>query len=213
MHTMRVNAESFRKMQNGEKTVEVRLNDDKRRMVSIGDIVTFINRDNEDKHIHVRTKGFSWYTTFDELYEKTDKAKLGYKENETANPEDVSKYYTAADEYIYGVTGIHFELVPDYKTLDEMTEDEVKEWLKNLEKRSKKVYNKLADGAYDIIGKAKAYASYVENYPELFADDHHECNLDYFKWTLKESIRQTQALLDRIQETEEKLGLPVINKY
>jgi len=99
------------------------------------------------------------------------------------------------------------------ENIKECTEQEAKAFIKDLVKRSKGIYRKFANAAFDNIERAKAFAAYIEKYPGLFADhlDYVEC--DFFKWTLRESITQTQLLLDKIQQTEDELGLPVIHKY
>jgi len=210
---MKVNAEAFRKIQSGKQTVELRLYDDESKAIHVGDIITFKNRDNENDYVHARVRGYHRYQSFAELYERVDKTALGYDETDKADPEDMRKFYSDADEYAYGVIGIIFELAPDFKTLDEMTVQEVEQWLKNLIKQSKKIYRKFGGAAYDNIERAKAFIMYIEKYPELFADNSDYVELDFFKRVLRESITQTQSLLDKIQETEDKIGMPVINKY
>lgn len=48
-HKMRLNASPFYKIKNGEKTIELRLYDEKRRLMSEGDIIEFTNVQNPNE--------------------------------------------------------------------------------------------------------------------------------------------------------------------
>ena len=49
MHEMRLHNEPFVLIKNGTKTIELRLNDEKRRQIKVGDTVTFTNRSNNEQ--------------------------------------------------------------------------------------------------------------------------------------------------------------------
>ena len=42
-HEMKLNNEPFIKIKNGTKTVELRLNDEKRKLLNVGDVICFTN--------------------------------------------------------------------------------------------------------------------------------------------------------------------------
>ena len=46
-----------------------------------------------------------------DLYERFDKVKLGYSQNEIANPEDMQEFYPLEEQEKYGVVGIEIELI------------------------------------------------------------------------------------------------------
>lgn len=48
-HSMKLNAEPFEAIRNHKKTVEIRLNDEKRQKVKIGDTIVFTNIDDSEK--------------------------------------------------------------------------------------------------------------------------------------------------------------------
>ena len=50
------------------------------------------------------------YANFAELYKHHDKISIGYKEDETANPDDMLLYYTKEDIEKYGVVGIEISV-------------------------------------------------------------------------------------------------------
>lgn len=49
-HIMRLNPLPFKMIASGEKTIELRLNDEKRRLINVGDEITFINTEDNEKH-------------------------------------------------------------------------------------------------------------------------------------------------------------------
>ena len=100
----------FEKIKNGTKTIEVRLNDEKRRELKVGDIITFDNRKTNEK-LDVRVKKLHIYKNFEELYKHHDKISLGYEEEDVASPSDMRKYYSFEDTIKYGVVGIEIEVI------------------------------------------------------------------------------------------------------
>ena len=48
-HEMRLNSEPYNCIKSGTKTIELRLNDDKRKKIKKDDIVEFTNRDTNEK--------------------------------------------------------------------------------------------------------------------------------------------------------------------
>lgn len=109
IHKMRLNNEPFINIKNGTKTIELRLLDEKRRLINIGDIIIFENRkDNET--IEVQVINLYKFKTFKELYSNFNKIALGYKANEETIPEDMEKYYSKEEQEQFGVVGIEVKL-------------------------------------------------------------------------------------------------------
>ena len=109
-HIMRLNNEPFESIKNGTKTIELRLYDEKRRLLNIGDTIEFINRINEDT-ILTKVIKLHIYKNFRELYNHFNKTSLGYRENEEKNPDDMYKYYSEEEQNKYGVVGIEIKLI------------------------------------------------------------------------------------------------------
>ena len=107
---MRLHKEPFELIKNGSKTIELRLYDEKRQMINIGDTITFENRSGGDK-IQVKVIALYIYPSFEELYKHFDKISIGYKEDEEADPKDMELYYSSEDQSKYGVVGIEMELI------------------------------------------------------------------------------------------------------
>ena len=109
MHEMRLHNGPFEKIKIGTKTIEMRLNDEKRSLIKVGDVIKFINRVSEEE-ILTLVKGLYYYDSFDELYKHFDKVSIGYNEDDVANPDDMSQYYNKEDINKYGVVGIEIEV-------------------------------------------------------------------------------------------------------
>lgn len=58
----------FNSIKEGRKTVEVRLNDEKRRKIKVGDSIKFICLPNKNETLHVQVTELRKYDTFEEMY-------------------------------------------------------------------------------------------------------------------------------------------------
>ena len=110
MHEMRLHNEPFELIKSGTKTIEMRLYDEKRQLIKIGDIIEFTNRLNEEK-LKTEVIALHKFNNFSELYNFFDKIKIGYKEDEVANPLDMEKYYSKEEQTKYGVVGIEIKKI------------------------------------------------------------------------------------------------------
>jgi len=108
-HEMKLHDDPFQLIKLGTKTIELRLLDEKRSLINIGDSIEFTNRLTNEKII-VMVKGLHKYSSFEELYKNFNKVLLGYKEDEEANPKDMEQYYSKEEQNNYGVVGIEIEL-------------------------------------------------------------------------------------------------------
>ena len=110
IHKMRLHNEPFKLVKNGTKTIEMRLNDEKRQLIKVNDIIEFENR-TTGEHILVMVVDLYKFSNFYELYKNFDKTCLGYKENEIANYKDMEQYYSNDDQSKYGVLAIEMILI------------------------------------------------------------------------------------------------------
>ena len=106
-HEMRLNPEPFRMIQSGQKTIELRLYDEKRRRIRVGDPITFTETETGE-HMRVIVTDLSVFPTFSELYRALPLSECGYTEAEleTASPDDMLAYYSLEQQRQYGVVGI-----------------------------------------------------------------------------------------------------------
>lgn len=110
IHEMRLNNEPFIKVKEGTKTVELRLLDEKRKTLRVGDKIIFTNRANNEKIDVVITNLFK-ADSFEPIYEKYSKVAMGYNEEDEAKPEDMEEYYSKEEIKKYGCIAIEIEKV------------------------------------------------------------------------------------------------------
>lgn len=104
MHTMTLQPTPFSRMKYGLKTVEVRVFDEKRSNVAVGDDVTFKLATDPAQVIVTRVVGLTRYATFQELFSAVPRSTLGMKAEEEW--QGVYQYYTKEEEQEKGVLAI-----------------------------------------------------------------------------------------------------------
>ena len=104
-YKMNLNEKPFNLIKNETKTVELRLNDEKRQLLKIKDLIEFTNRTNNEKML-VEIANLYHYPSFEELYKHFDKVAMGYDEDDIADPKDMEEYYSPEEQSKYGVLGI-----------------------------------------------------------------------------------------------------------
>ena len=111
-HTMKLAPSPMKKIRDGKKTIELRLYDDKRKQISVGDIIIFVNRQDADDRLQVTVKNLFVFKSFAELYKNLPLLKCGYTEDDVndASPKDMEAYYSEEKENQYGVVGIEISL-------------------------------------------------------------------------------------------------------
>ncbi len=110
---MHLKESPFQKIWKGEKTIELRLYDAKRRKVKVGDEIEFTNLSDDTKKIVAKVLTLHLFDNFGELYEALPLEKCGYTEESaiTASPDDMNIYYSVEEQAIYGVVGIEFKVM------------------------------------------------------------------------------------------------------
>jgi ASC-1-like (ASCH) protein len=110
---MKLFKEPFFKIVDEEKKIEVRLFDEKRSIVKLGDIIEFTLIDNPKHKITVKVVGLSRFKTFAELYSSFDCKKFGHPANIKLGEqiEGVRECYSEEKEEKFGVLGIHIKKI------------------------------------------------------------------------------------------------------
>lgn len=109
-HFMKLKNEPFMSIKNGLKTIEMRLFDEKRKQIKVGDTIEFTNIVSLEK-LKVKVIALHKFKNFEELYSHFNKTQLGYKQTENASPNDMNQYYTNDDIEKYGVLGIEIKTI------------------------------------------------------------------------------------------------------
>ena len=107
MHKMKLNSAPFEMIKSGEKTIELRLFDEKRQQVKVGDKITFINTTTGETLNRTVVK-LHRFDSFEELYKSLPLLQCGYTVNDvdSAKPSDMEQYYSIEEQNQYGVVGI-----------------------------------------------------------------------------------------------------------
>ena len=118
VHEMKLRPEPFAKIKSGAKTIELRLYDEKRQKIQVGDVIIFTSTDS-GQQIRSIVKKLHRFDSFEALYKNLPLLKCGYTPEDinAAHPSDMENYYSVEEQQKYGVVGI--ELFPPKRITDE----------------------------------------------------------------------------------------------
>ena len=111
-HKMKLHREPFEMIRSGRKTIELRLYDEKRRLISVGDEIKFVSSSDSTISLSCRVIALHKFDSFEDLYNSLPLLQCGYTENDilTASADDMNIYYPKEKQKEYGVIGIEIEL-------------------------------------------------------------------------------------------------------
>ena len=109
-HVMRLHPSPFERIKSGKKVVEGRLNDNKRRMIEVGDEIEFVSRESREI-IKVIVTRIEKQNTFAEMYDKTDLKDWAWSGTIEEFVNGFYKYYSKEDEKEFGTISIYFKLL------------------------------------------------------------------------------------------------------
>ncbi len=109
MRKMKLNNNPFNLVKDGHKTIEVRLNDEKRRLLNIGDHIEFTNIKTNER-IKVVVIDLLKYKTFKELFNNYEPFYFGGNNKEILL-NNIMSYYSIAQEKKFGVLGIKIKII------------------------------------------------------------------------------------------------------
>lgn len=102
--------DSFTKIKEKSKTIEMRLYDEKRSKIQLGDEIVFTNTSNNET-IKCSVINLYKYDDFFDLYHHHDSKDIGYDVDQTANPNDMLEYYLQDEIQKYGAVGIELRVI------------------------------------------------------------------------------------------------------
>ena len=110
-HYMKLKSYPFEMIKSGKKTIELRLFDEKRQGICLGDEIEFTNIVTNEV-ITAEVKALHRFDSFKDLYEGLPLIKCGYTEENVsaASYTDMNEYYPACEQEKYGVVGIELSL-------------------------------------------------------------------------------------------------------
>ena len=150
IHYMNLVPSAFRKIADGSKTIELRLNDEKRQQINVEDTVVF-NCSSTKDIITAQISRLHKFSDFEELYKTLPLEKCGYTvaELDTAHYTDMEQYYTKEQIEKYGALGIELCNVSSICDIKEIiTEPDI------LKLLAPSVYNPTEER---LLNRAKKY--------------------------------------------------------
>lgn len=111
-HILKLQPKYFDYINNGTKRVELRLYDEKRKKINIGDTIIFQKEPELESIVKVKVIGILRYNTFEELFEDFDieiLADESMTKRELLNV--LQEFYTPEKQKQYGVMGIRIEKI------------------------------------------------------------------------------------------------------
>ncbi|MBR5145000.1 MAG: ASCH domain-containing protein [Clostridia bacterium] len=112
-HEMNLHDGPYDMIASGRKKYELRLYDEKRRDIKIGDEILFTRSRGGEDSMRVRVLGLHLFDSFTELYAAIPLLECGYTEEDVADasPSDMDIYYSKERQSMFGVVAIEIELV------------------------------------------------------------------------------------------------------
>lgn len=200
-HNMKLCQEPFNSIANGSKTIELRLNDEKRQKIAVGDTIVFNCLDNSDV-ISARVKALHKFKDFRELYSNLPLDECGYTQDElpTAHYTDMNAYYSDEQIEKYGVLGIE---IFNVEAICNVKPDLLK----------KHIYSLLAPSVYfatdqKLQTRAQEYYNSPNTYVYTFLLDGEYAGIVVF--SVKGSIATINDIAVKFEYTQKGIGRKLV---
>lgn len=109
-HIMKLQADSFNKIKDGKKIIEVRLYDEKRRAIKLGDNIEFKKEPEQIESIDTEVIDILQYKSFEDLVSNFPASDFGYESKEDLLA-SIYSFYKKEDGEKFGVLGIKIKLI------------------------------------------------------------------------------------------------------
>lgn len=107
---MKLHPEPYGKIEKGVKSLELRLYDEKRKEIDIGDEIVFLKESDQEESVTAKVVGLVRYASFSDLLDDfTPEIYLGHTSKEEALA-GVSRFYSEDDQFKNGVLGIRIKV-------------------------------------------------------------------------------------------------------
>ena len=112
MYIMKVKPEYFEKIKSGKKIYEIRLLDEKRKMLKVGDTVLLKKEPELFDGIVIRISEIKHFNTFLEMAQRLSISDLGLEVKTAAEVNDIyHQFYSVEDEVKYGVVALKMDVL------------------------------------------------------------------------------------------------------
>ena len=111
-HEMKLQPEYYNFILNGTKRIEIRLFDEKRQQIKIGDTIIFLKEPDLNESFKAKVTGLLRYNSFEDMFKDFDTSILSDKSMTKKDLINVlEQFYTKEKQKQYGVLGIRIELI------------------------------------------------------------------------------------------------------
>ena len=111
-HEMKLQPEYYNFILNGTKRIEIRLFDEKRQQIKIGDTIKILKEPELNESFNAKVIGLLRYNTFEDMFKDFDISVLS---DSSMTKEELiavlEQFYTKEKQKQYGVLGIRIELI------------------------------------------------------------------------------------------------------
>ena len=111
-HEMKLQPDYYNYILNGTKRIEIRLFDEKRQQINIGDTIKFLKEPELKESFTAKVVGLLRYNSFEDMFKDFDISILADKSMTKEELISVlEQFYTKDKQEQYGVLGIRIELI------------------------------------------------------------------------------------------------------
>lgn len=109
---MKLNPAPFEMIKSGQKMIELRLYDEKRQLINVGDEIVFTNTFTGET-LQTKVLNLHRFDSFADLYKSLPLLKCGYTSENvgSATPADMEQYYSVDEQNKCGVIGIEIKVL------------------------------------------------------------------------------------------------------
>lgn len=111
-HEMKLQPKYYNFILNGTKRIEIRLYDEKRQQIKIGDVIKFLKEPELNESFNAKVIGLLRYNSFEEMFKDFD---ISILSDESMTKDELisvlEQFYTKEKQEKYGVLGIRIELI------------------------------------------------------------------------------------------------------
>lgn len=111
-HEMKLQPEYYNFILNGTKRIEIRLYDEKRQQIKIGDVIKFLKEPELNDSFNAKVICLLRYNSFEEMFKDFD---ISILSDESMTKDELisvlEQFYTKEKQEKYGVLGIRIELI------------------------------------------------------------------------------------------------------
>ena len=108
-HKMKLYDKPFELIKSGAKTIELRLYDEKRQKIKVGDIIHFIKTTDNEEILKTKVVNIVRAQSFEELFKKIDFEETGGSSQD--DWKSMREIYSQEQEKRYGVLGIYLKVL------------------------------------------------------------------------------------------------------